>query len=71
MTVLTITLIDQVFDRKCAEAAYLALVLNRAAQEIQKNQGTLTSGTMKGTNALGQTNQALGAWTYTSSASNP
>lgn len=71
MTVLVITLVDQVFDKKSAEAAYLAQTLQRAAQEIQKKQGTLTSGTMLGTNAVGTPNTALGSWTYTSSASNP
>jgi hypothetical protein len=71
MTVLTITINDQVFDKKSAEVQWLARVLLRAASDIQKKQGTVTSGTMNGVSATGTPNTSLGSWTYTPSASNP
>jgi hypothetical protein len=71
MTVMVITIVDQVFDKKSAEAGYLAKVCEIAAAEIQRGQGATTTGSIKGTNAAGTPNTALGAWTYTPSASNP
>jgi hypothetical protein len=70
MSVLTVTIVDQSFDKKSAEVQYLAKVLHLAAAEIQRGQGTVTSGVCLGTNAAGTPNTHLGAWTYTASASN-
>jgi hypothetical protein len=71
MTVLTITIVDQAFDKKSAEVAYLQRVIDTLKNEIGRGRGTVTSGTIIGRNAAGVANTSLGSWTYTSSASNP
>lgn len=71
MTVLTITIVDQAFDKKSAEVGYICGVLDILKKEIGRGQGTVTTGTILGTNAAGVANTALGAWTYTPSASKP
>jgi hypothetical protein len=71
MAVLTITIVDQTFDKKSAEVGYLAKCLEIAAAEIQRGQGATTSGNVVGTNAAGTPNSHLGSWTYSASASNP
>jgi hypothetical protein len=71
MTVLTVTFVDQAFDKKSAEVAYLQRTLDLLKNEIGRGQGTVTSGTILGTNAAGTPNTSLGSWTYTSSASKP
>ncbi len=71
MTVLTITIVDQAFDRKSAEIAYLQRVLDLAKNEIGRARGTVTSGAIIGQSAAGVANTSLGSWAYASSASNP
>jgi hypothetical protein len=71
MTVLTITIVDPVFDKKSSEVAYLQKVLQTLENELGRGQGTVTSGTIIGTNAAGVPNTSLGSWTYTASASKP
>ena len=71
MTVLTITIVDPVFDKKSAEVAYLQKVLQTLGTELGRGQGTVTSGTIIGTNPAGVANTSLGTWTYTASASKP
>jgi hypothetical protein len=71
MTVLTITITDQAFDKKSAEVAYLQRTLDLLKNEIGRGRGTVTSGTIIGQNAAGVANTSLGSWTYTSSASKP
>jgi hypothetical protein len=71
MTVLTITIVDQAFDKKSAEVAYLQRVLDTLKNELGRGQGNITSGTILGTNAAGVANTSLGSWTYTPSATKP
>jgi hypothetical protein len=71
MTVLTVTIVDQAFDKKSAEVAYLQRTLDLLKNEIGRGQGTVTSGTILGTNAAGTPNTSLGSWTYTASATKP
>ena len=71
MTVLTITITDQSFDKKSAEVGYLLRTLDLLKNEIGRGHGTVTSGTIIGRNAAGVPNSSLGSWTYTPSASNP
>lgn len=71
MTVLTLTITDQSFDKKSSEVAYLQRVLDLLKNEIGRARGTVTSGTIVGQSATGVANTSLGSWSYTSSASNP
>jgi hypothetical protein len=72
MTVLTVTFVDQTFDKKSAEVAYLEKVLELVAAELRNTQGTVSASTpVLGTNAVGTPNTTLATFTYTSSASNP
>lgn len=71
MTVLTVTITDQSFDRKSAEVAYLQRTLDLLKQEIGRGRGAVTSGNIVGQNAAGLASTSLGSWTYVSSASNP
>jgi hypothetical protein len=71
MAVLTISINDPAFEKKSAEVAYLIGVLRTLEMEIGRGQGTVTSGTILGTNAAGTPNTSLGSWTYASSASKP
>jgi hypothetical protein len=71
MSVFTITIVDQTFDKKSSEVQYLAKVLDLAKAEIQRGQGTVTSGVCRGTNAAGTPNSQLGAWSYSPSGSVP
>jgi hypothetical protein len=71
LTVLSVSVTDPVFDRKSAEAQYLARVLHQIATNLQANQGTVTSGTVLGTSSAGVTNTTVATYTYTSSATKP
>ena len=71
MTVLTISITDQAFDKKSSEVGYILKVIDTLKKEIGRGHGTITSGTILGTNALGVPNSALGSWTYAPSASKP
>jgi hypothetical protein len=72
MTVLTITIADPTFEKKSAEAAYLARVLQNVAAKLQSNQGTLTgSQNVLGTSAAGVPNTVVATFTHTPSGSNP
>lgn len=71
MTVFVCTFVDQTFDKKSAEVAYIANVLEIVKTELVRGQGTRTTGTALGQNAAGVANTSLASWTYTPSASNP
>jgi hypothetical protein len=71
MTVLTITIVDQAFDKKSSEIAYLQRVLHLLGNELGSGRGTVTSGNIIGQNAAGVANSSLGSWSYTPSASKP
>ena len=72
MTVFVATFVDQAFDKKSAEVAYIARMLHKMADDIQKTQGTVSAATsVLHPNAAGTANTAVASWTYTASASNP
>jgi hypothetical protein len=71
MTVFTVTIVDQSFDKKSSEIGYLLRVLDHLKNELGRGLGTATSGTIIGTNAAGVPNTSLGSWTYIPSASKP
>ena len=71
MTVLAITINDPSFERKSSEVAYLQGVLDIVKMEMGRGRGTVTSGTILGTNGAGTPNTSLGSWTYTASGSKP
>jgi hypothetical protein len=72
MTVLTVTFVDQTFDRKSAEVAYLANVLGLVQASLQRSQGAVSASTsVLGVNQAGTANTSLASYTYTASASNP
>jgi hypothetical protein len=71
MTVFVCTFVDQTFDKKSAEVAYILNFLETVKKEIGRGQGTTTTGTVLGTSSGGTPNTALGSWTYTATATNP
>ena len=72
MTVFVATFVDQAFDKKSAEVAYIARMLRQMANDVQKTQGTVSAATsVLLPNAAGTANTAVASWTYTASASNP
>jgi len=71
MTVFTVTVTDQAFDRKSAEVVYLQRVLDLLKNEIGRSRGLVTSGNIIGQSPAGVANSSLGSWTYNSSAANP
>ena len=72
MTVFVATFVDQAFDKKSAEVAYIARMLRKMADDVQKTQGTVSAATsVLHLNAAGTANTAVASWTYTASASNP
>ncbi len=72
MTVFVATFVDQAFDKKSAEVAYIARMLRKIADDVQKTQGTVSVATsVLLHNAAGTANTAVASWTYTASASNP
>jgi hypothetical protein len=72
MPVLTISITDPVFEKKSAEVAYLARVLENVASQVQRSQGTL-AGTQNvlGTSSAGVPNTVVATLTYTPSATRP
>ena len=72
MTVLTVTIVDQSFDKKSSEVAYLANVLDLVKASLQRTQGTVATATnVLGTNSAGTPNTTLASYTYTASATHP
>lgn len=72
MTVLTVTIVDQTFDKKSAEVAYLEGVLQLVGASLRRSQGTVSTSTnVLGTNAAGTPNTTLASYTYTASATHP
>jgi hypothetical protein len=71
MSVFVITINDQTFDKKSAEVQHIAKCLEVAAAEIQRGQGTVTSGTITHQSPSGAGHTSLGSWTYSPSASRP
>jgi hypothetical protein len=71
MSVFTITISDQTFDKKSAEVAYIAKCLELAAAEVQRGQGATTSGSIVHQAPNGNGHSSLGTWSYSPSASKP
>ena len=72
MSVLTVTITDQTFDKKSSEVAYLRRILEHVGAELQRTQGASAAATnVRGMNAAGAANTIVASYTYTSSASNP
>jgi len=72
MTVFVATFVDQAFDKKSAEVAYISKVLRQMADQLQESQGTLSSSqNVLGCNEAGVANTTLASFTYTASATNP
>jgi hypothetical protein len=72
MTVFVATFVDQTFDKKSAEVAYIAKVLRNMADTLERSQGTVSSATpILDCNAAGTPNTQVATYTYTASASNP
>jgi hypothetical protein len=67
MTVLTITIADQAFEKKSSEVTYILGVLRLLENELGRGQGKATSGTIVGVSPTGVPNTSLGSWTYTAS----
>ncbi len=69
---LTLTITSQNFDKKSAEVAYYAKVLQIVAQELQSGQGARTSGPIMGMPPnVASGSVSLGSWTFTPTATNP
>jgi hypothetical protein len=72
LTVFVATFVDQTFDKKSAEVAYIAKVLRHMADDVQKSAGAISAATsVLDVNQAGTANTAVAQWTYTASASNP
>ena len=72
MTVLTVTITDQAFDKKYSEVAYLNRVLEHVGAQLERTRGTSATPTpVLGTSASGVPNTTVANYTYVSSASNP
>jgi hypothetical protein len=72
MTVLTISVTDQTFDKKSAEVNYLVKVLDLVQAHLETHRGTQTGlQTVLGQNQAGTANSTVATYTYTPSASNP
>ena len=69
MSVITISITDQTFDKKSSEVSYILKVLDTLKTELGRGQGNTTSGTIIGVNAAGTSNANLGSWTYSPSGS--
>lgn len=72
----TITIADATITatnpgRKSSEVAFAKYAVEEAMKEFGRGNGTVTSGTIVGTNAAGTPNTSLGSWSYTAFASNP
>lgn len=71
MSIFTITVNNQAFAKRSAEADYIANVLAAAAAELQRGRGSVLSGTIKGQSPTGAANASLGSWTYTPVTNTP
>ena len=71
MALLTVSITDQLMNRKSAEVAFCAYALEEVRKELVRGQGTVTSGTIIGAPGAGLGPTALGTWTYTASATLP
>jgi hypothetical protein len=72
MAVLTISITDPVFEKKSAEVAYLARVLENVASQVQRNQGNLAGvQNVLGVSSAGVPNTILATYSYVASATRP
>ncbi len=72
MTVFVATFVDQTFDKKSAEVAYIAKVLRNMADTLQRSEGAVSTATpILDVNQAGTPNTQVASYTYTASASNP
>jgi hypothetical protein len=70
MSVITVTITDQTFDKKSSEVAYIDHVLDLVATSLRNSQGNISAPTnVLGTNAVGTPNTIVASYTYTASAS--
>jgi hypothetical protein len=59
------------FDKKSAEVAYIARLLDTVEKELGRGFGTVTSGTIGTYDISLDSPTAQGSWTYTPVAGNP
>jgi hypothetical protein len=74
MTVLTITVADQTFDKRSSEVNYLTKVIDLIQADLQKRQGTnsgLGAQNVLGQNQVGVANAVVATYTYIASTPNP
>jgi hypothetical protein len=72
MAVLTITITDQVFDKKSSEIGYLVKVIDLVQAHMEGRRGNQVGPqNVLGQNQAGVANTVVASYTYTPSASNP
>lgn len=71
MSLFTLTITDPTLNTRSAEVGWIKHCMSLARQEVAGGNGNTTSGTILGANAVGLSNQTLGTWTYTASATKP
>ena len=71
MALLTVSINDQLHNRKSAEVAFAVSALHEVAKELQRGNGAVTSGPILGAPGAGLGPTSLGSWTYTPSATLP
>jgi hypothetical protein len=72
MTVLTISITDQVFDKRSAEINYLVKVLDLVQAHMEQRRGQQTGlQNVLGQNQAGVPNTVVASYTYTASTPNP
>jgi hypothetical protein len=72
MTVLTVSITDQAFDKKSSEVNYLVKVIDLIQAHLETHRGTQTgSQNVLGQNQAGAANTIVATYTYTPSATNP
>lgn len=74
MTVLTVSITDQTFDKRSAEIGYLIRVIDLIQTQLEHNRGT-DSGkgaqNVLGQNQAGVANTVVATYTYVASTANP
>jgi hypothetical protein len=69
MSVISISITDQTFDKKSSEVCYLEHVIDLIRVSLRNSQGTSSAPTnVLGTSATGVPNSIVASFTYTASA---
>lgn len=71
MALLTVSITDQLMNRKSAEVAFAAYALEEVRKELVRGNGAVLTGTILGAPGAGLGPTSLGSWTYTPSATLP